>query len=239
MQFSQDKRAEKIASMFNRIAYKYDFLNRTLSFNIDTWWRKTAMRTATKLLKGKENPKILDVATGTADLAIAAAYLKPSKVIGIDIASEMLAIGREKVKKKKLQHMITLKEENAEDLPFENNTFDLITVAFGVRNFENLEKSLKSMQHVLKQGGALVIVEFSQPQNFLFKHLYQVYSEYVLPKIGRLISKDAHAYEYLPHSVKEFPFGNQMQNILTKLHWKDVTFTPLTFGICSIYTAIK
>lgn len=237
--FSCDKRAETIASMFNNIAYRYDFLNRALSFHMDIWWRKTAIRTAEKLLKGKQQVRILDVATGTADLAIAAAYLQPIELIGIDIAKEMLAIGREKIKKQQLQDMIHLQEANVENLPFSANSFDLVMVAFGVRNFENVEEGLKSMRRVLNRGGALVMVEFSQPQHFLLKRIYRLYSELVLPRVGRLISKDVRAYSYLPHSVKEFPFGSQMQSILESLQWKDVTFTPLTFGICTIYTATK
>jgi demethylmenaquinone methyltransferase/2-methoxy-6-polyprenyl-1,4-benzoquinol methylase len=200
----QGGKKEQVSEMFDNIAKNYDFLNRFLSFRFDVLWRKKAI----KLLKG-DNPKIiLDVATGTADVALETyKQLNPEKIIGVDISNEMLAVGRTKIAKKELSDIITLENGDSENLRFESNTFDAITVAFGVRNFENLEKGLGEMQRVLKKGGKLVVIEFSQPTIFPFKQLYNFFFKYILPTIGKLISKDPKAYKYLYESVQAFPDG--------------------------------
>jgi len=232
----EDSKKRQVSQMFNRIAPYYDFLNRLLSLGIDTRWRKRAIRQL-----DKSNAKvILDVATGTADLALEAArLLEPEKVVGLDISNEMLEIGRKKVSKKGLSPLITLQEGDSENLPFSDNTFDAITVAFGVRNFENLEKGLQEMYRVLKPEGKLVVLEFSQPQVFPFKQLYNFYFRNILPAIGKLTSKDPRAYRYLYESVQAFPNGDQFLSILAKIGYKSNQCIPLTLGVCSIYTGVK
>ncbi|GJM32545.1 MAG: demethylmenaquinone methyltransferase [Saprospiraceae bacterium] len=226
----------QVSRMFNKIAPYYDFLNRLLSLGIDTIWRKKAI----DQLKGKNNRLILDVATGTADVAIETAKrLKPEKIIGLDISSQMLEVGRKKIKKQALETVIELLEGDSENLPFADNTFDAITVAFGVRNFENLEKGLSEMQRVLKEDGQLVVLEFSKPTLFPFKQLFNFYFRYILPLIGRLSSKDPKAYRYLYESVQSFPNGNDFLNILRKTGYKSNKCIPLTLGICSIYVGVK
>jgi demethylmenaquinone methyltransferase/2-methoxy-6-polyprenyl-1,4-benzoquinol methylase len=222
--------------MFNKIAPYYDFLNHFLSLGIDTIWRK---RTINQLADSK--PKyLLDVATGTADLAIEACkQLQPDKIIGVDISIEMLEVGRKKIRKKGLGKIIELQEGDSENLSFENNTFDAITVAFGVRNFENLEKGLEEMYRVLKQDGKLVVLEFSQPKVFPFKQLFNLYFKYLLPFIGKFTSKDPKAYKYLYDSVQAFPDGNNFVSILESSGFKSIQCISLSLGICSIYTAKK
>ena len=199
----QADKKEQVAEMFNSISKKYDFLNHFLSLGIDIRWRKKAI----KLLK-KDNPKhILDIATGTADFAIESLSLKPEKVTGVDISEGMLSVGREKLKKKSLDHIIQLELGDSEKLLFEDNKFDAVIVSFGVRNFAHLEKGLADMYRVLKPGGKTVIVEFSRPSKFPFKSIYNFYFKAILPKIGRLVSKDQSAYTYLPESVQVFPDG--------------------------------
>lgn len=226
---------EQVAHMFDNISKKYDLLNHLLSMGIDILWRKKAI----KLLK-KDRPKhILDIATGTGDFALEALSLKPEKVIGVDISEGMLAVGREKMKKKGVADIIELQTGDSEDLQFQDNSFDAVIASFGVRNFENLEKGLAEMLRVLRPGGRLVIIEFSKPGMFPFKQIYNLYFSTVLPKIGKLISKDRSAYTYLPESVQEFPYGNRFLGILQNVGYKHTKCKPLTFGISSIYTAIK
>ncbi|HAD14103.1 MAG TPA: bifunctional demethylmenaquinone methyltransferase/2-methoxy-6-polyprenyl-1,4-benzoquinol methylase UbiE [Saprospirales bacterium] len=229
------KKAE-VEQMFDRIAPKYDLLNRVLSLGIDVWWRKKAIA----YLKPARPAEILDVATGTADVAILMAkILKPKRIVGIDIANQMLEFGRIKIKDAGLQDVISLETGDSEHLRFETGTFDAVTVAFGVRNFENLEKGLSEMYRVMRPGGRIVILEFSKPNIFPFKQLYNSYFKYVLPLIGRLTSRDMRAYTYLFESVQVFPEGNQFTEILTKTGFNDPICERLTLGICSIYTATK
>ncbi len=225
----------QVAEMFNNISPKYDFLNHLLSLGIDVSWRKKAIR----LLKEHRPKQILDVATGTGDFAIQAASLNPEKIIGVDISAGMLDIGRVKIIQKKLQHLITLEAGDSEQLHFQDNNFDAVIVAFGVRNFENLENGLVNMQRVLKKDGKVIILEFSKPTAFPFKQIYYFYFKYVLPIIGRLVSKDTSAYTYLPESVNAFPQGDTFLRILEKTGFKSTQCIPLTFGICSIYTGLK
>ena len=226
---------EQVAEMFDNISGSYDFLNHFLSVGIDKIWRKKAI----KLLK-KYNPKrILDVATGTGDLALAALKLNPDKVIGVDISNKMLDVGRKKITKQKLNDKVELKNGDAENLPFDNDSFDAITSAYGVRNFSDLSKGLSEMSRVLVDGGHAVILEFSQPKNFIFRKLYFFYFCNVLPFVGKLVSKDNRAYAYLPESVRAFPDGEEMARILKNCGFKRVQCIPLTFGISTIYLAEK
>jgi demethylmenaquinone methyltransferase/2-methoxy-6-polyprenyl-1,4-benzoquinol methylase len=227
---------EQVAKMFDNIAPRYDLLNRVLSLGIDCIWRKQAI----EYLRPKAPRLILDVATGTADVALETARrLQPERIIGLDISSEMLQIGREKVHKQDMSHLIELQQGDSENLPFQDNTFDAITVAFGVRNFENLEKGLSEMRRVLKAGGQLVVLEFSKPHVFPLKQLFQFYFRHILPLIGRWTSRDQRAYSYLYESVQAFPEGDEFLNILQKTGYKSSQCKPLTFGICSIYLTEK
>lgn len=231
----EGSKKKQVAEMFDNISARYDLLNHLLSLSIDKGWRKKVVRMA------KEgNPKlILDVATGTADLAIALEKTGAEKITGVDISAGMLEVGREKVAKKKLSKLISLELGDSEALEFADNTFDVITVAFGVRNYENLEQGLSEMARVLKPGGRLLVLEFSQPQSFPFKQIYNFYFKYILPTVGKLISKDARAYSYLPESVQAFPHGEQFMNIMAGCGLKKGRRIPLTFGIASIYEGIK
>lgn len=226
---------EQVALMFDNISPKYDLLNHLLSLGIDIQWRKKAIN----LLRSSQPKSILDVATGTADFAIQSLALKPEKVSGIDISDGMLEIGRGKIKKRNLDHIITLEKGDSENLRFNDNNFDAVIVAFGVRNFENLEIGLANMFRVLKKNGKVIILEFSKPTAFPFKQLYNFYFKSILPIIGNVISKDNSAYTYLPESVQAFPQGLQFLEILNKTGFKTTECIPLTFGICSIYTGIK
>jgi len=227
---------EQVELMFNKISPKYDLLNRVLSLGIDTIWRKKALN----LLK-KDNPKyILDVATGTADLAIeAAGRLKATSVIGIDIAEDMLQIGREKIKKQKLDTIISLQQGDSEKIAFQDNTFDAVIVSFGVRNFEHLETGLSEIYRVLKKGGSIMVLEFSKPQKTPFKQVYQFYFRNILPVVGKLISKDTSAYTYLPDSVNAFPDGKAFCGILEKTGFNIEHYKPYTFGVCTSYVGKK
>lgn len=231
----QTGKKQQVADMFDNISHKYDFLNHFLSLGIDIRWRKKAI----KLLKEIEPKQILDIATGTGDFAIESLKLNPDHVIGVDISEGMLNVGREKLKKRKLDDKITLTSGDSENLPFEDNKFDAIIVAFGVRNFENLEKGLSEMFRVLRPGGKVVVLEFSKPKRFPFKQLYNFYFKNILPTLGKTISKDNAAYTYLPESVRSFPDGKDFTSILDKLGFKDTVCKPLTLGISSIYTGIK
>lgn len=229
------KKAE-VEQMFDRIAPRYDLLNRVLSLGIDVSWRKRAI----SYLKDAQPADILDVATGTADVAILMAkILKPRQIIGIDIANQMLELGRGKIAEQGLSEMISLETGDSERLRFEEGSFDAVTVAFGVRNFENLEKGLSEMYRVMRPGGRLVILEFSKPYVFPIKQLYNTYFKYVLPLIGRLTSRDIRAYTYLFESVQAFPEGDQFTDILSKTGFQHPICERLTLGICSIYTATK
>lgn len=225
---------EQVAEMFNNIAFRYDFLNSLLSLGIHKGWRKKAVA----VFKDKRPRYILDVATGTGDFAIEDLKAGPEKVIGVDISAGMLEVGREKIRKAGLENKIELQLVDAEGLPFADNCFDAITVGFGVRNFENLEKGLKEMQRVLKPSGDLVIIEFSKPKG-LFSYFYKFYFRYITPAIGRIFSKDHRAYSYLPESVEAFPYGEAFCNILKACGYKDPKAIKLTFGVASIYTATK
>ncbi len=231
---SSDQKKKQIESMFDHIAGRYDFLNHFLSFGTDIYWRKKAVATLQKV-----QPKlILDIATGTGDLAIAAMKLKPEKIFGIDLSEEMLEIGRKKIKKKQLFPQIELLKGDSEQLIFEDNKFDAVTVSFGVRNFQHLEKGLGEMLRVLKPGGSVVILEFSQPNGWI-KPFYNFYSSKITPGIGKLVAHDKEAYDYLHESVNVFPSGKDFCAILQKVGYKDVKHQPLTFGIATIYSAQK
>lgn len=227
---------EQVAIMFNKIAPKYDFLNHFLSFGIDIWWRKRAIAR----LK-KDNPQyILDVATGTGDFAFEAIKkLNPTKVIGVDISAGMLSFAEKKIQERNLSPVFEVKLADSEALPFADNEFDAVTVSFGVRNFENLEKGLQDIYRVLKPGGKAVILEFSQPRSFPFKQFYTFYSFTLLPYIGKLFSKDANAYTYLPESVAAFPDGEKFTAIMQSAGFAETKAAALTFGISTIYTGIK
>lgn len=226
---------EQVAEMFNNIAPKYDFLNQLLSLGIHKGWRKKAI----ELIKDKKPKTILDIATGTGDFAIEAMKLSPDKVVGVDISEGMLKLGIEKINKLGLQHKIELKLGDSENLPFGDNSFDAITVGFGVRNFENLEKGIADIHRVLNNGGVLSILEFSKPQNFPIKQVYHFYFRYVTPLIGKIFSKDNSAYTYLPESVNAFPAGEDFLKVLQQAGFKETKAYPLTFGIASIYIAKK
>jgi len=230
----QSGKKEQVAKMFDNISSNYDFLNHFLSLGIDITWRKKAI----KLLEEIKPKHILDVATGTGDFAIEALRLKPDKIIGIDISVGMLDMGRKKMIARG-HSQIEMLEGDSENLPFEGNKFDAIIVGFGVRNFEHLEKGLAEMYRVLRPGGKVVILEFSKPTRFPFKQLYNLYFNFVLPKIGRWISNDKAAYTYLPESVQAFPDGERFTNILSNIGFKEIICQPLTFGISSIYAGIK
>ncbi|MCT4603288.1 MAG: bifunctional demethylmenaquinone methyltransferase/2-methoxy-6-polyprenyl-1,4-benzoquinol methylase UbiE [Marinifilum sp.] len=225
----------QVALMFNNIAKKYDFLNHVLSMGIDKLWRKKAV----KLLKPLQPKMILDIATGTGDFALANLKLNPDKVVGIDISTEMLAVGREKVAKKNLSHKIELLEGDSENIQFKDNTFDAITVAFGVRNFENLEKGLQEMNRVVRPGGKVVVLEFSKPRNFPVKQIYNFYFFRILPFWGKMVSKDASAYTYLPKSVDAFPDGEDFLKIYESCGFAETKQIKLSFGIASIYIGTK
>ena len=226
---------EQVAAMFNNIAYRYDFLNQLLSLGIHKGWRKKAIQ----LLKPGKPKLILDIATGTADFAIAAMKLNPDKVTGVDISEGMLKLGTEKINKLGLQHKIELKLGDSENLQYKDNVFDAIIVGFGVRNFENLEKGVMNMYRVLKPGGMVVILEFSKPTAFPIKQLYKLYFKYLTPFIGKLFSKDSSAYTYLPESVNSFPDGQAFLTILKNAGFKEAKATLLAFGIASIYISKK
>ncbi len=226
---------DQVADMFNNIAGNYDFLNHFLSMGIDKGWRRKAIAEVAKI----QPKQILDVATGTGDLAIAASRLQPQQIIGIDIANQMLDIGRKKVKEQGLDGMITLQYGDSEALPFGNDQFDAITCAYGVRNFENLEAGLKEMSRVMRDGGKLAILEFSHPKQFPVKQLYKFYFRYILPVLGKMVSKHSTAYTYLPESVMAFPEGSVFTEMLNRCGFKDAKARPLTLGITTLYTATK
>jgi demethylmenaquinone methyltransferase/2-methoxy-6-polyprenyl-1,4-benzoquinol methylase len=225
----------QVAEMFNDIAGKYDFLNHFLSLGIDKGWRKKAIKEIAKV----QPKKILDVATGTGDLAIAAMAVHPEYVTGVDIAEQMLEVGRKKIAEKNLNKIINLQSGDSEALPFEANAFDAVTCAYGVRNFEHLDAGLKEMYRVMRPGGKLAILEFSHPQQFPVKQLYKFYFRYILPALGRMVSKHSRAYTYLPESVNAFPEGKKFVEILGRCGFKEAKARALTLGITTLYTATK
>jgi demethylmenaquinone methyltransferase/2-methoxy-6-polyprenyl-1,4-benzoquinol methylase len=235
-QSSSLEKKDQVAGMFDDIAARYDFLNRTLSGGMDILWRKKAL----SYLKEHNPKKILDVATGTADVAIMASHLlKPELIIGIDISEGMLELGRKKVEKQGLANTIQLLNGDSETINFEDNSFDAVTVAFGVRNFQHLEKGLSEILRVLKPGGQLVVLEFSQPKWLFAKSFYNLYMKTVAPSMGKLFSKNRSAYQYLDASIKKFPEGKNFMAILDKLGFAKLQFKPLSLGICSIYCGEK
>jgi len=232
----QATKKEQVADMFNNISKTYDFLNHFLSLGIDIIWRKKAINE----LKKDQPKNILDVATGTGDFAFEAlSILKPEKITGVDISAGMLEIAKQKIAKRNLGHLFEVKLGDSEKLPFADNTFDAVTVAYGVRNFENLEAGLADIFRVLKPGGKAVVLEFSKPKAFPIKQLYNFYFSYITPGIGKLFSKDSRAYSYLPESVAAFPDGKSFTNLMDKVGYKNTKARPLAFGICSIYTGVK
>ena len=232
---SEAAKKEQVAEMFNNISKRYDLLNHLLSLNIDKGWRRKVV----KMVKADAPTLVLDVATGTADLAIALAKGTGADITGADISEGMLEVGRGKVAKKGLSKKIVLELGDSENLPYADATFDAITVAFGVRNFQNLHNGLKDIMRVLKPGGQLVVLEFSQPRHFPFKQLYWFYFKAILPTVGKLVSKDPRAYTYLPESVEAFPYGVAFEQELERAGLMPKRTRPVTFGIATIYQARK
>ena len=227
---------QQVAGMFNDIAFRYDFLNRFLSAGIDIRWRKKAI----KQLEKNQPKTILDVATGTADVAImASGILKVAKITGIDISDGMLEIGRKKIQKLGLQNTIELLNGDCETINFNNDSFEAVTVAFGVRNFENLEKGLSEIKRVLKPGGKLVVLEFSKPKSAVVKTVYNLYMKFICSNVGKIFSKNPIAYQYLDESIQKFPEGKNFTAILDNLGYRNTYIKPLSLGICSIYCGEK
>lgn len=232
-----DIRSKKlqVEEMFNNIAHHYDFLNHLLTLGIDISWRKRAIR----YLAPFQPKQIIDIATGTGDFAIETLVLAPEKVIGFDLSNKMMDVGRKKVKNLQAEHQLQFIQGDSENMPFNTESFDAITVGFGVRNFENLEAGLREMHRVLKPGGHVAVLEASMPHNAILRGLFSLYFGKIVPMIGRMFSKDARAYAYLPESVKAFPEGNDFVKILENIGFKNVKWTPLTFGACAFYTMEK
>ena len=232
---SDTGKKEQVAQMFDNIAHKYDFLNHFLSVGIDKSWRKKAIKEV-----GLNKPsKILDIATGTGDLAFAAEKLNPKEITGIDISNEMLAIARQKLEKRNSSVNFRFETGDSENIQYPNASFDAAMVAFGVRNFENLDKGLSEICRVLTTGGKFVVLEFSQPHNFLFKKLYHFYFFKIVPFFGKLFSKDQRAYKYLPESVSVFPDGEHFAMHMKNAGFENIHFKPLTFGIATLYAGTK
>ena len=233
---AKGSKKEQVTKMFDNIAPKYDLLNRLLSLGIDKSWRKKAVQK----LNSKDHKRILDVATGTADLALEInKQLKPNEIVGLDISSEMINYGNKKLDKLGLNDKIKLEVGDSENMRFSDGYFDAVTVAFGVRNFGNLEKGLEEMYRVLRRGGKAVILEFSRPKVFPLKQMFNFYFKYILPKIGNRTSNDDNAYDYLYESVQVFPDYEKFGNILEKVGFRSIEWKSLTIGICTIYTGIK
>jgi demethylmenaquinone methyltransferase/2-methoxy-6-polyprenyl-1,4-benzoquinol methylase len=234
--YNTDKsKKEEVAQMFNNISARYDFLNHFLSLGIDHIWRRKAVNK----LREIQPKRILDLATGTGDFAIALLKLNPTQIIGMDISSGMLDVGKNKMKAKNVSHIIDMQLGDSENMPFEDGYFDAITVGFGVRNYENLEKGLTEMLRVTRSGGKIVILEFSKPKRFPIKQAFGFYSRFIIPFFGKRISKDEKAYAYLPESVAAFPEGKAFTDILSKLGYKQVDATLVSGGIATIYSGIK
>lgn len=226
---------EQVTKMFDTISKEYDTLNRVISFGIDVKWRKKVV----KLVGEKKPENVLDIATGTGDLAINLTKTNAKKIVGLDISEGMLEVGRNKVAKEGLNDTIDMVLGDSESLPFESNTFDAITVAFGIRNFENLEKGLSEILRVLKPNGIFVILETSVPTKFPFKQGYNIYTKGIMPLIGKLFSRDKVAYSYLSESASVFPYGENLNNILRKIGFINPVAMPQTFGVATIYSATK
>lgn len=226
---------QEVEQMFDQIAPRYDFLNHFLSGGIDILWRKKAIKEIAKY----PHKQILDIATGTGDLAIAASKLKPEHITGVDLSAEMLAVGEKKIREKGLQQMISMIKGDSEKLPFANNMFDTAMVAFGVRNFEDPLAGLTEINRTLKPGGFFLVLEFSKPEKFPVKQLYNFYFSFILPLIGKFISGDKRAYEYLPESVKAFPSGEDFLKLMDKAGFKDCYRKNLSFGIANLYCGFK
>ena len=231
----ESSKKEEVAEMFNNISKRYDFLNHFFSMGIDKLWRRRAI----KMLGECSPKKIIDIATGTGDFAIAALKLNPEEVIGVDISQGMLDVGIAKMKKKGVDDVIKMKLGDSEDLPFEDHYFDGLTVGFGVRNYQNLEKGLGEMLRVIKPEGKAIILEFSKPKKFPVKHFFNFYSKYIIPFLGKKISKDGRAYEYLPESVAAFPEGNEFVEIMKSVGYKNVRARRVSGGIATIYSGSK
>jgi demethylmenaquinone methyltransferase / 2-methoxy-6-polyprenyl-1,4-benzoquinol methylase len=231
-----EDRKEIVESMFDSIAWRYDFLNHFLSFGIDRVWRRRAIRIISRHYR---NPEILDVATGTGDLAITAMRINPSKITGIDISQNMLEIGREKILKKGLSDKINLIQGDSENMPFGDGLFDVAMVAFGVRNFSDPLKGLTEMNRVTRNDGMILVLEFSKPSGFLFRTIYNFYFRNILPFVGKMFSKDKSAYSYLPDSVFKFPDNEEFLELLRKAGFSETRQVKLTGGVSSIYTGVK
>lgn len=230
---SNSSKKEQVQQMFDNIAHRYDFLNRFLSLGIDVGWRKKAI----KMLAEYQPKKILDVATGTADFALATLSIQPDEVIGVDISEGMLDVGRKKISDKGITN-VRLEYGDSEQLQFDDDHFDAVIVAFGVRNFENLSQGLQEINRVLRPGGVVMILEFSKPSG-LFGFIFNLYNKTLLPLWGKLFSGDSAAYTYLPESVAAFPEGSEFKQIMESLSYRKVEDRRLTFGVCSIYTGLK
>lgn len=229
-------KGQQVERMFDRIAPSYDLLNHLLSMGIDRRWRRAAINT----LRPYAPQSVLDIATGTGDFALLAArMLRPARVVGIDLSEGMLAVGREKAKRAKLDGIITFQKDDCLHLSLPDDTFDAVTVAYGVRNFEDLDRGLTEMCRVLRPGGRLAIIELCVPRRFPMKQLFRVYSRLFMPSVGRLVSHDSHAYRYLPATMEAFPQGEVMQGILRRAGFRDVCFKRFTFGLSTLYTATK
>ena len=226
---------EQVTQMFDNVSSNYDFLNRLLTFGIDVNWRKKVV----KMVADQNAKIIMDIATGTGDLAIMLANINPEKVIGLDISQGMLDVGKKKVEQLNLTDKVEMVIGDSENLTFADNTFDAITVGFGVRNFEDLEKGLGEIYRVLKPKGTFVVLETSQPTNFLVKQGFTFYSKYIIPTVGKIFSKDKNAYQYLPESAAAFPYGEEFNNILLKTGFNTSKVYPQTFGAATIYQAFK
>lgn len=226
---------QQVTKMFDTISKEYDSLNRVISFGIDIKWRKKVVD-----IVAQHQPKnILDIATGTGDLAISLSKTSASEIVGLDISEGMLEVGRQKIFQKQLNTKIKMIVGDSENLPFDDDTFDAITVAFGVRNFENLEKGLAEIHRVLKPKGVFVILETSVPTKIIYKQGYSFYTKYILPTIGKVFSKDQSAYSYLCESASKFPYGEELNNILRQIGFNSVKDLPQTFGVATIYKASK
>ncbi|MDR0230449.1 MAG: bifunctional demethylmenaquinone methyltransferase/2-methoxy-6-polyprenyl-1,4-benzoquinol methylase UbiE [Flavobacteriaceae bacterium] len=226
---------QQVEQMFDTISGNYDNLNRMISLGTDQGWRKKVL----KMVSATNPTNILDIATGTGDLAILLSKSNAQKITGLDLSAGMLEVGKQKVKALNLDQKIEMIQGDSENLPFEDNTFDAITVGFGIRNFENLEKGLTEILRVLKPNGIFVILETSVPKNFPFKQGYFFYTQNIMPFMGKMFSKDQKAYKYLSDSAKNFPFGEELNNILRKVGFKDVKHKPQTMGIATIYSSSK